>query len=78
MMFAKSSCGGRGKPIHYMTNYQYKEDGDKPEEQYKDWPDCVRYIALEQPIYVSPESQRDVNDMLTKRLERAKEVRRVA
>jgi hypothetical protein len=76
MMFATKNCGGRGKPIHFMTNYQYKEDADKPEEQYKDWPDCIRYIALEQPIYVSPENVRDMTENLTSRMERAKELRR--
>jgi hypothetical protein len=37
-----------------MLNYRWKEDSDKPEEDYKDFPDCVRYVALEQPIYKSP------------------------
>lgn len=78
MMFAKKACGGRGKPIHYMTNYQYKEDASKPEEDYKDWPDCVRYLALDQPVHVSPESQAAVAEVLKGRMERAKQVRRVA
>ena len=42
-----------------MFNYQWKEGTDKPEEQYKDMCDCVRYAALEQPVYRAPQQEVD-------------------
>lgn len=67
MLWAKTACTGNGSPFHSMCNYQYKENRDKPEEEYKDWCDCVRYGAMEQPIYKAPEDERKVIDILTKR-----------
>ena len=32
---------------------------DKPEEDYKDFPDCIRYAALEQPRYEAPKPDID-------------------
>jgi len=55
MMFAREGCSGQRGPIQDMANYRWQEGKDKPEEDYKDFPDCVRYVALEQPIYRSPE-----------------------
>ncbi len=42
MMFAKIGCGGRRGIINDMFNYQYDMDSTKgkPEEDYKDFPDC--------------------------------------
>ena len=76
MMFAKKDCGGHGGPIHYMFNYQYKEDKDKPEEKFKDWPDTVRYIALEQPMYRGPEEEKQIEESLKKRMNDAYKFRR--
>jgi hypothetical protein len=78
MMFARSGCKGSGGPIHHMFNYQYntKPGQDAPEKKFKDFPDIVRYIALEQPIYRSPEEDKNIVDMLTKRHEDAIKVRR--
>ena len=54
MLFAREGCSGSRSPIQDMLNYRWKEGSDKPEEDYKDFPDCVRYVALEQPVYKSP------------------------
>jgi len=54
MLFAREGCSGARSPIQDMLNYRWKEGSDKPEEDYKDFPDCVRYVALEQPVYKSP------------------------
>lgn len=78
MMFAKKGCAGTKGMTNYMFNYQYKEDADKPEEQYKDWCDCVRYAALEFPVYRSPESQQAVIDMAKAKMDSARRMRRVA
>jgi len=43
-----------------MFNYQWKPGTDKPEETYKDFCDCVRYLALEQPVYEAPNEQMDL------------------
>jgi hypothetical protein len=59
MMFAAEGCKGNRGPIQDMFNYQWKEGTDKPEEQYKDACDCVRYAALEQPVYKAPEQEID-------------------
>jgi hypothetical protein len=78
MMFAMKGCKGAGGPIHHMFNYQYntKPGQDAPEKKFKDFPDIVRYIALEQPIYRSPEEDRNVVQMLEKRHEEAIRLRR--
>lgn len=76
IMFAKEGCGGRGGPIHFMFNYQYKEGYSKPEEDYKDWPDTVRYVCMEQPIYREPEEYRQDIRKLADRNQRTIEQRR--
>lgn len=62
MMFAEEGCKGDRGPLNDMSNYQWKPGTDKPEEAYKDFADCVRYVALEQPIYEPPSAK---TDMLT-------------
>lgn len=58
MMFAKEGCRGEKGPLQSMFNYQWDlKNPDKPAEAYKDFPDCVRYAALEQPAYIQPESE---------------------
>jgi hypothetical protein len=37
-----------------MSNYRWQMGSDKPEEDFKDMADCVRYAALEQPVYKAP------------------------
>ena len=59
MMFAADGCKGDRGPIQDMFNYQWRAGTDKPEEQYKDACDCVRYAALEQPVYKAPEQEID-------------------
>lgn len=54
MLFARQGCGGARGPIQDMANYRWKEGSDKPELDYKDFPDCVRYAAMEQPLYQMP------------------------
>lgn len=76
IMFAKSGCGGQGGPIHFMFNYQYKEDKDRPEEKFKDWPDCVRYVALEQPTYRGAVEEKQMEDALKQRMDAAFKMRR--
>jgi hypothetical protein len=57
MMFAKDGCKGDGGPIQHAWNYMWKEGTDKPQEDYKDFCDCFRYAALEQPVYRRPEPE---------------------
>jgi phage terminase large subunit-like protein len=59
MMFAEDGCKGERSPINDMFNYQWKPGTDKPEEAYKDFCDCVRYFALEQPVYKPPAPEID-------------------
>jgi phage terminase large subunit-like protein len=59
MMFAAEGCKGDRGPIQDMFNYSWKAGTDKPEEQYKDACDCVRYAALEQPVYSRPQPEID-------------------
>jgi len=54
MMFAKEGCRGQGGPIHHMFNYQYRAGKDDPDKKFKDFPDIVRYVVLEEPIYQDP------------------------
>jgi len=61
MLFAANGCKGERGPIHDLWNYQWKLGTDKPEEQYKDFCDTVRYAALEQPKYKKPETEIDEN-----------------
>jgi hypothetical protein len=59
MVFAENACRGDRGPIQDLFNYQWKQGTDKPEEAYKDFADCVRYVALEQPVYRAPEREYD-------------------
>lgn len=59
MMFAREACKGDRGPIQDMFNYQWKIGTDKPEEGYKDFPDTIRYAALEQPVYQKPQPEID-------------------
>jgi hypothetical protein len=76
MMFARNGCGGQDGPIHHITNYQYKEGKEKPSDQFKDFPDIIRYVAMEEPIYQSPEDKAKVDEMLREREDRAVRSRR--
>ena len=76
IMFAKEGCRGTDGPLHHMFNYQYKENADKPEEKYKDFPDIVRYICMEQPMYQPPENEIAMINSLNERREQAISVRR--
>jgi hypothetical protein len=70
LMFAEEGCRGDRGPIQDLFNYQWKPGTDKPEEAYKDFCDCVRYIALEQPVYSPPRSQMDaILELMTRRNE---------
>jgi phage terminase large subunit-like protein len=59
MLFARNGTKGDGGPMQHMGNYSWKEGTDKPEEAYKDFCDCVRYAALEQPVWKRPEPELD-------------------
>jgi phage terminase large subunit-like protein len=76
MLFAKEGCHGLRSPINDMFNYQWKEGTEKPQEEYKDFCDCVRYGALEQPIWSEQENDKKVISLLTERNERSMTVRR--
>ena len=78
VMFAKKGCGGPHGPVHYMFNYQYDEKTGKPKEDFKDWPDVVRYISMEMPKYRSPEAEKNMEDGLRDRMEKAYASRRAA
>ena len=78
IMFAKKGCGGTHGPIHYMFNYQYDDKSGKPKEDFKDWPDVCRYIAMEIPKYREPEADRNMARDLEIRMERAYASRRAA
>ena len=60
LMFAEDGCKGDRSPINDISNYQYKEGAEKPEEAYKDFPDTIRYICLEQPVYQAPNEKMDL------------------
>jgi hypothetical protein len=55
MLFAEQGCSGNRGPIQDMFNYRWKEGSDKPQEDFKDMADCVRYAAMEQPLYRNPQ-----------------------
>jgi hypothetical protein len=55
MVFARDGCAGLKGPIQSIFNYRWKEGSDQPEPDFKDFSDTVRYVALEQPVYRSPE-----------------------
>ena len=72
MMFAEEGCKGERGPIQDMFNYQWQPGTDKPQEDYKDGADCVRYLALEQPIYREPPKEIDprvIQHLLREKLE---------
>ena len=58
-LFEEGCKGDRG-PLNDITNYQWKPGTDKPEEAYKDFCDCIRYMALEQPVYEPPSEKLDL------------------
>ena len=76
MMFAKKALGGPKGIIHSMFNYQYQTDKDKPEEKYKDFADCVRYVALEQPTYRGPREEEQIKEAIQTRMDNAYKFRR--
>ena len=60
MMFAKNGCAGERGPWQDMRSYQWDDKKDeKPEEAYKDFPDTIRYAAMEQPVYEPPKPEID-------------------
>jgi len=59
MMLFEHGCKGDRGPTQDLFNYMWKEGTDKPEEAYKDFCDCVRYAALEQPVYRPPRPEID-------------------
>ena len=60
MMFAEEGLKGDRSPWNDLSNYQWRTGTDKPEEAYKDFPDCIRYAALEQPVYEAPSEKMDL------------------
>lgn len=60
LMLAAEGCKGDRSPVNDLSNYQWKPGTDKPEEAYKDFCDCVRYLALEQPVYEPPSEKMDL------------------
>ncbi len=76
MMFAKRGCGGQKGIVRAMFNYQYDEDSGKPKEEWKDWPDVVRYVALEQFVYRSPEDEAGIIESIQTRMKEAYAARR--
>jgi len=61
MLFALEGCSGDRGPTQDMWNYQWDKDKpESPDEAYKDFCDCVRYAALEQPAYRRPEPEIDM------------------
>ena len=60
LIFAEDGCRGDRGPSQDMFNYQWKPGTDKPSEEYKDFCDCVRYLALEQPVYEKPNEKMDL------------------
>jgi len=77
MLFAKDGCTGYGSPVQQMMSYQYDEKTQKADDKYKDWPDTVRYAALEQFTYRSPDTERKVVDTLKARMDFARESRQL-
>lgn len=78
LLLAKKACSGFNSPIQYMFNYQYDDKTHKPKEEFKDWPDVIRYICMDQPIYRSPEDQQNVVDLVKARMDTAYKLRRAA
>lgn len=76
MLFAEEGCAGERGPIQDMWNYQWKPGTSTPEEDFKDFCDCVRYEALEQPVYHEPPKEIDPKVMqflLQEKMEKADE-----
>lgn len=59
LMFAEHGCKGDRGPVQDAFNYQWVPGKDRPDESYKDFCDCFRYMALEQPVYRSPMEDTD-------------------
>jgi hypothetical protein len=78
IVFAKKGCGGIHSPIQFMFSYVYNEDNGKPEEKFKDWPDVIRYIAMEMPIYRAPEDEKKVQEQIEERMANSYSQRRGA
>jgi hypothetical protein len=57
MLFAAEGCSGDRGPTQDLFNYRWQQGADKPEEDFKDFADTVRYAALEQPRYKKPEPE---------------------
>jgi len=53
-------CRGLDGPIETMRKYRYKVGTDQPEEDYKDWADCVRYLCLFKPKYIEVDHTRQM------------------
>lgn len=66
LMFAEEGTKGERSPWQDMSNYQWEKPTDKnpapdkPQEKYKDFCDCVRYLCLEQPVYEAPSQRMDL------------------
>lgn len=60
MMWAEQGCRGDRGPIQDCWNYRWKEGSDQPEPDFKDFADCVRYAALECPVYRVPQQDGDM------------------
>jgi hypothetical protein len=66
LMFAEEGTKGERSPWQDMSNYQWERPTeknpapDKPQEKYKDFCDCVRYLCLEQPVYEPPNEKMDL------------------
>jgi hypothetical protein len=60
LLFAEEGCRGERGPTQDLFNYMWRPGTDKPAEEYKDFADTVRYIALEQPVYQPPNEKNDL------------------
>jgi len=75
MMFAREGCRGANGPIKAMQSYQYNAKTGKAEEDFKDLCDCIRYVAMEQFTYRSPEDEANVTKILQDRMKDATDKR---
>lgn len=78
LLFAKKGCSGFNSPIQYIFNYQYDDKTHKPKEEFKDWPDIVRYFCLEQPLFRSPQDEQNVINLISDRMRGTISSRRMA
>lgn len=76
LLLAKKGCSGFNSPIQYMFNYQYDDKTHKPKDDYKDWPDVIRYICMEQPLYRSPADEQSIVVNIESRMKTAYASRR--